>query len=521
MNLSAPPPKQLPLDFLAIAYSEREGEACARSVWSVNHALMVAIIIDFAIYFALCGPLALFTAAILTLSLCLAVTVMFRFFVVLLSVFMKPEVKVSAAEVEATASSELPVFTILVPLYREANVAGSIIKSISQLQYPRELLDVKLLLEEDDELTTQAVRAVDLGSEFDVVLVGPSHPRTKPKACNHGLTRARGEFVVIFDAEDKPEPDQLLKAVCAFRNAEPNVACLQAKLNYFNAREKFITRSFALEYTAWFDMVLPGLQLLNAPIPLGGTSNHFRTKILQELGGWDPFNVTEDCDLGIRLSIRKYRTMLLDSTTWEEANTEVGNWIRQRSRWIKGYMQTHFVHTKHPLHLIQDLGYLKTLYFLLTVGGVAVMQLLNLVLWTISFIYLGLLTMDLFEGRGLWTVIAGSRDEYRIAWKMLFLGPGEDPVWSQISLVAFCASVLMFLANGFFVGINLLACRKRNYRDLWIAALLSPLYWTLASVAAWKGAIQLIRNPHFWEKTVHGLTNVSVETAVTDVVPVK
>lgn len=521
MSHTANPQKQLPLDSLAIAYSEREGEACARSVWSINHAILLALIVDVAIYFALCGPLALFTAAILTLSLGLTITVFFRFFVVVLSIFMKPEIKVSSEEVAATSKSELPVYTILVPLYREANVAGSIIQALSRLQYPRELLDIKLLLEEDDDLTTAAVRSIELGPEYDVVIVAPSHPRTKPKACNHGLLRARGDFVVIFDAEDKPEPDQLLKAVYAFGQAGPEVACLQAKLNYFNARENFITRSFAIEYTAWFDMVLPGLQLLNAPIPLGGTSNHFRTKILQELGGWDPFNVTEDCDLGIRLAIREYRTMLLDSTTWEEANTEVGNWIRQRSRWIKGYMQTHFVHTKHPMQLTQQLGYMKTLYFLLTVGGVAAMQLLNLILWMLSLTYLGLLSVDLMEGRGLWTVVAGSRDEYRFAWKMLFLGPGEDPVWSQISLVAFCASISMFLANGFFVAINLLACRKRQYHDLWLTALLSPLYWTLASIAAWKGAIQLVRKPHFWEKTVHGLTHVSEETVVTEIVGVK
>ena len=234
MSHTANPQKQLPLDSLAIAYSEREGEACARSVWSINHAILLALIVDVAIYFALCGPLALFTAAILTLSLGLTITVFFRFFVVVLSIFMKPEIKVSSEEVAATSKSELPVYTILVPLYREANVAGSIIQALSRLQYPRELLDIKLLLEEDDDLTTAAVRSIELGPEYDVVIVAPSHPRTKPKACNHGLLRARGDFVVIFDAEDKPEPDQLLKAVYAFGQAGPEVACLQAKLNYFN-----------------------------------------------------------------------------------------------------------------------------------------------------------------------------------------------------------------------------------------------------------------------------------------------
>lgn len=499
------------VDPLAKLFADKMGNSSALHLWSWSHLLFGILLLDIGLYFWLRGLLVLSTAVILTLSFCFFATVLFRLVVVLLAVFGSPEIKVSQAEIEATSESDLPVYTILVPLYKEANVADSAIRSLSRLRYPRNRLDIKLLLEEDDALTVNAVNAIKLGPEFDVILIPPSQPRTKPKACNYGLARARGEFAVIFDAEDRPESDQLLKVVHTFRRFKSSADCIQAKLNYFNARENMLTRWFAIEYTSWFEMVLPGLQKLSAPIPLGGTSNHFRTQQLIDIGGWDPFNVTEDCDLGIRLAIQNRKTVLIDSTTWEEANVEIGNWIRQRSRWVKGYFQTHLVHTKRPLELIGSLGAVRTVYFLLTVGGVAFMQFLNIVLWAITAIYLGFLSIDLFQGRNAWTVIAGSRDEYRVAWKMIYLGAGEDPVWGQISLIAFIASMTMLFANGLFIAIGLLACRRHGYKDLWIAALTSPVYWLLTSIAAWKGVIQLIYRPHFWEKTRHGLSNVSDE----------
>ena len=216
----------------------------------------------------------------------------------------------------------------------------------------------------------------------------PSQPQTKPKACNFALRFARGEYLVIYDAEDRPEPDQLRKVVATFRRAPPNTACLQCRLNYFNANENWLTRMFTLDYSLWFDQVLPGLERLNMPIPLGGTSNHFRIDVLRELRAWDPFNVTEDADLGIRLTQKGYRVGVVDSTTFEEASCQAGNWIRQRSRWIKGYMQTLLVHTRRPLHLIRSTGPLGFLGFVFFIGGTVLSGLLNPIFWALYLVWL-------------------------------------------------------------------------------------------------------------------------------------
>ncbi|MFL5239063.1 MAG: glycosyltransferase [Rhizomicrobium sp.] len=234
----------------------------------------------------------------------------------------------------------LPLYTVLIPLYREANMLPQLGAALRSLNYPRRLLDVKLVVEEDDDETIVAANKAAADGLFEVIEVPPGEPRTKPRACNYALQFARGEFLVIFDAEDQPEPDQLLKAVTAFRRLPEEVACLQARLNFFNARECWITRMFALDYALWFDFLLPGLDKLGIPMPLGGTSNHFRVEALRAINAWDPFNVTEDADLGIRLSRLGMRVKTLDSTTYEEATNGVGNWLRQRTRWLKGYMQT-------------------------------------------------------------------------------------------------------------------------------------------------------------------------------------
>ncbi|GAB4151447.1 MAG: hypothetical protein Kow00107_02090 [Planctomycetota bacterium] len=416
--------------------------------------------------------------------------------VVLLAVFRKREIVVSAEELAALDDATLPMYTVLVPLYKEPEVASKIIKHIDALDYPKELLDVKLLLEENDEATIEACRSCDLPSYYEMIIVPHSLPKTKPKACNHGLDSALGEFLVIFDAEDRPEPDQLKKAVAAFRSVPDNVACIQAKLNYFNPYQNTLTRWFTIEYTAWFDLYLPGLHALGVPIPLGGTSNHFRTEVLKQLGGWDPFNVTEDCDLGIRLHAEGYRTKVLDSTTWEEANSRLGNWIRQRSRWVKGYFQTHLVHMRNPFKLLRKLGPKDFASFLLTVGGLSIMLVLNPLYWIIGLTYLSLLVAD-------W--IMGNPATDALAWRMLYTDPTDDPFWSGISITFFIVTWVLVCANLLFVFINVLACHARDYKKLIPLAFLSPLYWVLISIAALKGFWQLFTNPFYWEKTVHGL----------------
>lgn len=416
-----------------------------------------------------------------------------------------------------------PVYTVLVPLYRETAVADKILKHLAALDYPRDRLDVKLLLEADDPATLAAIEAAGVPDWAEVVIVPHAQPKTKPRACNHGLQRAQGEYLVIFDAEDQPEADQLKQAVLAFRRLERSprgkrIACLQAQLAYRNHAQNLLTRWFTLEYNVWFRAYLPGLVRLGAPIPLGGTSNHFRTEVLRGLHGWDPFNVTEDCDLGIRLHIAGWRTAILDSVTWEEANSRTWNWIRQRSRWMKGYLITHLVWLRRPLWLCWRLNPWGMLCFFSTVFGVAGLAVLNLILWAVMAVFLWRLGIDLSAGMGFGELLITSRDSLqqqfagpdgllhqRVSNPMVIYGEGESPGWHGVSVVLFAGSCFLLAANVLFVLINAVFGRRQGQRGLLLPALLSPLYWVLIAIGAWKGLWQLIVKPHYWEKTLHGL----------------
>jgi len=271
---------------------------------------------------------------------------LYKFFLIARALRHDLELPVSQEDTLSLDPRSLPVYTILVPLYREAAVVGKLVDSIAHLDYPPTKLDVKLLVEEDDDETLAKLGELDLPPYFKLVVVPDSMPKTKPKACNYGLIQAEGKYVVIFDAEDRPDRDQLKKIVFAFERAEKRIVCIQCKLNYFNRTQNVLTRWFTAEYSHWFDLLMPGLDAADAPIPLGGTSNHFIREKLIELGAWDPYNVTEDADLGIRLHKAGYKTAIIDSTTFEEANSDLYNWIRQRSRWVKGYIQTWLLHNR-------------------------------------------------------------------------------------------------------------------------------------------------------------------------------
>ena len=241
-----------------------------------------------------------------------------------------------------------PLYTILCPLYKEAAIVPQFLIAMNKLDYPKERLQILLLVEESDKQTQRAIQQLAPPSHFQVVIVPDGQPRTKPRACNYGLMQATGQYVVIYDAEDIPDPLQLKKAVLTFANHGSKLACVQAQLNFYNASQNLLTRLFTIEYTMWFDIMLPALWRGKLSLPLGGTSNHFQTTILRGLGGWDAFNVTEDCDLGMRLTQYNLKTAIVESTTYEEANSQFGNWVRQRSRWIKGYMQTYLVYMRNP-----------------------------------------------------------------------------------------------------------------------------------------------------------------------------
>ena len=408
---------------------------------------------------------------------------------------------------------EWPMYTVLVPLYKEKNVANNIIKSLHALDYPRDKMDVKLLLEADDEETLSAIEAADVPEWIETLVVPDAQPRTKPRACNHGLKDARGEFLVIFDAEDKPAPDQLKKAVITFdQSTNEKLVCIQASLAYHNYKQNLLTKFFAIEYNMWFTRFQPGLVKLGGPLPLGGTSNHFKVTALKEVGGWDPYNVTEDCDLGVRLHAAGYRCSLLDSVTWEEANSRVGNWLRQRSRWLKGYMITHVVWMRHPLRLLFQLGLFGFVRFWMVISSVGILAVLNPLLWLILTVYVVAVTRDMTLGYSIADLLT-NRDFAgdRWSWPMLYLDAYEDPRWSIISQILFALSLVLFAANFMFILIAVLYGKRKDQSGLFVPALLSPLYWVLMSIASWKALWQLIVRPHYWEKTVHGLNDDNAE----------
>lgn len=389
-----------------------------------------------------------------------------------LSIRSDAELRIAPEELAALRDDELPVYSVLVPMYKEPESVAHLVDALRAMDYPDARKDVQLLLEEDDAETRAAADALDLPPWIRVTLIPPSFPRTKPKACNLGLESARGTYLVIYDAEDRPEPDQLKKAVCGFRRVPRDVVCLQSRLNFYNPRQNLLTRWFTAEYSASFDLILPGLSAADTVIPLGGTSNHFVTAALRELLGWDAYNVTEDCDLGVRIVRHGYASRMLATTTWEEACGSLPFWIRQRTRWFKGYVQTWFVHMRNPFRLLRELGLADFLHFQVIIGGVMVCVLLNPIFWALA---------------ALWFVL---RME---AFTVLFPGP-------IFALGALC----LFAGNFVFTYLGALACFRRGYYDLVLVALFAPLYWVLMSYSGWRAFLQFFSDPFHWEKTQHG-----------------
>lgn len=383
--------------------------------------------------------------------------------------------RVSDDDVRAIPDADLPVYTVLLPVYGEPEIVANLVAGVGKIDYPADKLDILLVLEADDHETRAAVEHAELDG-ITPVLVPPSEPRTKPKACNVAmdLPSERSDIVTIYDAEDIPDPLQLRRAAAVFAASPPEVGSVQARLGYYNERENLLTRWFAIEYDQWFSYMLPALSASKCVIPLGGTSNHIRTDVLREVGGWDAYNVTEDADLGIRLARYGYRTVVLDSLTGEEANADVVNWVRQRSRWYKGYLQTFLVHTRHPVDMIRELGLIPALRISNLTAGMPIANTLNLLFWTLLLIW-----------------FAGKPDFMH----SLFPGP------------IYYLCVLMFtVGNLATIMLGVVSTRTLGKPYLLGAALLVPGYWFLQSMAAIKSMAQLIYKPSYWEKTVHGLS---------------
>jgi cellulose synthase/poly-beta-1,6-N-acetylglucosamine synthase-like glycosyltransferase len=398
---------------------------------------------------------------------------LFRCVLLVAGVYAAWHVRTAVPEHMTPGDAGLPVYTLLVPLYREPGSVPQLVAALTRLDYPADRLDIKLVLEADDGDTFAAIQKLDLPAQFEVLRVPALAPRTKPKACNYALASARGAHVVIYDAEDIPDTDQLRKAVAAFQAGGPQLACLQARLNYYNPRENWLTRQFTLEYSMWFDWLLPGLQALGLPIPLGGTSNHFRTCILRQLGGWDAYNVTEDADLGLRLARSGYACAVLDSTTMEEANCQHGNWLRQRTRWLKGYMLTWLVHMRRPFLLWRQLGTGAFVGFQMFVGGTVALALAMPAAVLIFII------------------------------GICACGPMAPEMLTKLNESVFIMGISVTAISAMAGAIG------RNHYDLLGDIALTPFYWGLTMVASLRALWQLADNPFYWEKTRHAISRVS------------
>lgn len=371
------------------------------------------------------------------------------------------------------ATDAIPtVVSIIVALYREADIAPRLVRRLARLDYPVELLDVILAVEAEDHITLDALANAELPPWMRVVIVPEGQVKTKPRALNHALDHARGAIVGVYDAEDAPDPDQLKRVVERFQRSGPEVACLQGVLDYYNPRTNWLSRCFTIEYAGWFRLVLPGLARLGLVVPLGGTTLFFRREVLDRLGAWDAHNVTEDADLGIRLARHGYRTELIDTVTHEEANCRPLPWIKQRSRWIKGYMMTWAVHMRHPMLLWRQLGPKGFLGFQVLFLGTIAQFLLAPLLWSFMALPFGF----------------------------------DHPLYAALPVAAVWAIAGVFFLSevaNILIGAVGLGRTRHGLSLIWVLTL--KVYYPLASLAAYKGLLELATRPFYWDKTTHGI----------------
>jgi cellulose synthase/poly-beta-1,6-N-acetylglucosamine synthase-like glycosyltransferase len=398
--------------------------------------------------------------------------------------------------------SELPPYAVLLPVHKEANMLGHLVTRVQGLRYPRDKIRILLLIEHDDLETLEAARKLRIpfiddgssggygsplpGRHTQVLVIPPGGPKTKPNAMNEAIRIVldeQCEFLTIYDAEDRPDPEQLLKAVATFSANPPDLACLQAELAFWNDDDNWISAMYWVGYKIHFTRFLPGLARLGLPVPLGGTSNHFRVSALRDValrpGGevWDPHNLTEDADLGARLAAGGYRVDLLPSTTMEEAPIGIKVIDKQQRRWKAGYLQTALVHMRHPLRSMRRMGVMRWICFNLLVLGVPISFMLNPVFIAVTVTYLAtksVLIQDVFP-----------------------------------TSIYYPALAVMILGNLAVVYEHLETClgaaeRSRGRYGLLPYMLSMYVMWLWMSRSTYIAVFELITGKRAWHKTPHG-----------------
>lgn len=386
---------------------------------------------------------------------------------------------------------KLPMYTTLHPMYKEANMIPLVVEAMEAMNYPKDRLQCLLVLEERDQETVAAARAANLPSYFQIIVVPAIKPYGKPKACNYALQYARGDMVVIFDAEDRPEPNQLRKAVSVLRSGGKDVGCVQARLVFENQATTWVSRFLGNEYSLHFGMIMAGMSRLGLILPLGGTSNHFPMQVLQEVAfsrenmpdalgipAWDPYNVTEDAEIGFAIANAGYRTIMFDSYTDEEAPLTVKAAFNQRTRWIKGFGQTSLVLLRHPVLNAQRVGWFKFLCFLMTVGGTFASLLMTPIFWSLTAAY-------------------------------FIAKPGFIIELFPLPLY-YMGLVLMIAGNLLLLYVSLIAALQHETYSTVKYLTMTLAWWAVLSLAAYTSLLELIfpRWRPMWNKTAHGVQYV-------------
>lgn len=373
----------------------------------------------------------------------------------------------------------LPRYSIVVALYDEAAILPQLLQRLRNIDYPPELLDGYLVLEAHDHATINTANSLSRPHWLNILVVPPGVPTTKPRALNHALAVARGEFLTVYDAEDDPDPLQLREAASRFADEDSELVCLQAPLRIrrqHRAKDAspFLDRQFAAEYAGLFEITLPAMARMSLPFPLGGTSNHFRVSALRALGGWDAWNVTEDADLGFRIWRRGWRLGVLTRPTYETPPGQLIHWLPQRTRWLKGYMQTLLVHTRSA----SGMGWRGWLALTVTLGAAIASSALH----ALSVALIGMFFLMGFLSQNL-----------------------PSPPWFGLA-VLFGGTATALLTSA--IGARR-AGAPFDIRDM----LASPLYWSLLSLAFAHAFVRLIAEPHRWDKTAHRPDIAHEETA--------
>jgi len=455
----------------AAAISCPEAYSC-RTLDPLPRKTSTAVLIGLVLGLTLAAPEAAFIALFCWALLSNFATGLLRATALLAYLRPQKSAQPSSDVTQISAHRKRPKVSVLVPLFREDKVIPALLKALGALTYPKELLDVKILLEAQDDITRAALNRTPLPHWAQVLTVPADTLQTKPRAMNYALPFCTGSIVGIYDAEDRPDPDQICKITAHFMAAPANIAAVQCNLDFYNTEANWLSRCFTIEYSAWFRVIMHGMQRLGLPLPLGGTSVFMRRKALEKLGGWDAHNVTEDADLGMRLARFGYRCEMVDSTTWEEANKVPVGWVKQRSRWIKGFIITWLTQMRHPRTLLEDLGFAGFIGLQIVLLGTATAFLLAPVFWA------------------MWLGVFGYE------WGFFSL----MPAW-------FWQGSFVILLTGKVVTLSIaaLALHKKRKYGLLPFLLTMPLYWPLGTIAAYKALYEIFFAPFYWDKTTHGL----------------